>query len=51
LDELEERKEEREEEREEKWALMQELTLARAPRHIVRMSSGLYIHKVVVSYS
>jgi hypothetical protein len=35
--------------REEKWALMQELALARAPRHIVRVSSRPYVHKVVVS--
>jgi hypothetical protein len=47
LDELKER----EEEREEKWALMQELALALAPRHIVRVSNGPYIYKVVVSYS
>jgi hypothetical protein len=39
------------EEREEKWILMQELALARALRHIVRVSSGPYIYKVVVSYS
>jgi hypothetical protein len=37
----------REKEREEKWALMQELALARAPRHIVTVSSGPYSHKVV----
>jgi hypothetical protein len=51
LDELEKREEEREDEREEKWALMQELPFARASRHFVRVSSGPYIDKVVLSYS
>jgi hypothetical protein len=40
----------REKEREEKWTLMQELTLARAHRHIVRVSSGPYSHKVIYLY-
>jgi hypothetical protein len=36
----------REKEREKKWALMQELALARVPRHIVRVSNGPCSHKV-----
>jgi hypothetical protein len=43
--------EEREEEREEEWVLMQEPTLARAPRHFVRMAYGPSIHKVIYFYS
>jgi hypothetical protein len=39
--------EEREEEREEKWALIQELALARTSRHFVRVSSGPCINKEV----
>jgi hypothetical protein len=43
--------EEREEEREDEWALMQELALARAPRHFIRMACGPSVYKVVHFYS
>jgi hypothetical protein len=38
---LEDRDEERDEDREEEWALMQELTLAHAPRYFVRVKDEL----------
>ena len=42
--------EEREEEREGKRALREELALARAPRHFVRMKGGPHNNKVVHSF-
>jgi hypothetical protein len=39
--------EEREKDREEEWALMQELALAHAPRHFMRVKGEPFIDKVV----